>query len=108
MLAHSDGTYLLTEQHFMGQVSLSSPMSICLLGLGLWHTFLWLEVRVVSFVIFRISSLVFEKAEQHTGAAQRALERPKLLYIWAAFQNALGTCLHCLGLGSSHEAHKKL
>lgn len=109
-LAHGDVTDLLIEQYCMGRVSLVSPTSICLLGLGLWHRFLWHEVRVLSFGIFRISSLVvFEKAEQHTGAAQSALGSPELLYIsWAAFQNVLGTCLPCSGLGSSHEAHKKL
>lgn len=47
--------------------------------------------------------------EQHTGDSQRALKSPELLYIsWAAFQNALGTHLYCSGLGSSHEACKKI
>lgn len=44
-MAHGSGTYLLlTEQHFMGKVLLFSPMSMSLLGLGLWHRFLWHEV----------------------------------------------------------------
>lgn len=83
-------------------------MSICLLGLGLWHRFLWHEVQVVSFAMLKTSSLVvFEKVEQHTGDSQRALESPELLYIsWAAFQNVLGTHLYCSGLESSHEACK--
>lgn len=69
--------HLLTEQHFMGEVSLGFPMSICLLGLGPWHRFPWQEVGVVSLEHSTRSSLVvFGKAEQHSAVLRELWKAP--------------------------------
>lgn len=88
----------------MGEVTLGVPMSICLLGLGPWHRFLWQEVSLdPSFE----PGCVWGGRAAH-WSAQRALESPKLLYIsWAAFQAVPGTILHCSGLGFSPRVHRK-